>query len=309
MPIGTVKFFNTAKGFGFITTDGDSKDVFVPASSVTSAGVNNLRPGQRVSFEAMPDTKGPKAVNLTLISNPDPPKIVKEFLRPTPPGGQSSMVLFQTDGCERAQGALSELRASGYDPRVVDYIAAPPARDELRNLSFLLRDSAVGLVRKHDPLFHELRLDDRFISENEFWDAVSEHPSLINGPIVATATKASILRSDNSLMAFLATIDPGRFSAPIDEKVVPKRELKLVGTPAEIVQVLQSAEPGKATSEKAKPPKAAATIKKPGRKAATPAKTVKTLAVPKAKVGSKTKKPIKKAAEKSAAKPRRAAKK
>jgi len=64
MAIGTVKFFNVSKGFGFIAPEGGGKDVFVHASAVEMAGMRSLNEGQRVSFEIQPDTKGSKAVNL-----------------------------------------------------------------------------------------------------------------------------------------------------------------------------------------------------------------------------------------------------
>jgi CspA family cold shock protein len=64
MPVGTVKFFNTAKGFGFIQPDGGGKDVFVHATAVQAAGMNTLNEGQKVTFDIQPDARGAKAVNL-----------------------------------------------------------------------------------------------------------------------------------------------------------------------------------------------------------------------------------------------------
>jgi len=64
MTIGTVKFFNVSKGFGFISPEGGGKDVFVHASALETAGMRSLAEGQRVSFEIQPDPKGSKAVNL-----------------------------------------------------------------------------------------------------------------------------------------------------------------------------------------------------------------------------------------------------
>ena len=63
---GTVKFFNGAKGYGFITPADGGKDVFVHVTAVERAGINNLDEGARISFETEPDKrgKGPKAVNL-----------------------------------------------------------------------------------------------------------------------------------------------------------------------------------------------------------------------------------------------------
>ena len=55
---GTVKFFNTAKGFGFIEPDEGGKDIFVHASALETAGIRMLNEGDRVSFELEDDRKG-----------------------------------------------------------------------------------------------------------------------------------------------------------------------------------------------------------------------------------------------------------
>jgi cold shock protein len=55
---GTVKFFNSAKGFGFITPDEGGKDVFVHATAVEAAGMRALNEGDRVSFEVEDDRRG-----------------------------------------------------------------------------------------------------------------------------------------------------------------------------------------------------------------------------------------------------------
>ena len=64
MTIGTVKFFNAGKGFGFISPDDGGKDVFVHATAVETAGMRSLNEGQRVEFDIQPDAKGSKAANL-----------------------------------------------------------------------------------------------------------------------------------------------------------------------------------------------------------------------------------------------------
>ena len=64
--LGTVKFFNSAKGFGFITPEGGGKDVFVHVTAVEAAGLSTLAEGQRVSFDAQADARGAKAAHLKL---------------------------------------------------------------------------------------------------------------------------------------------------------------------------------------------------------------------------------------------------
>ena len=58
MPSGTVKFFNSAKGFGFIAPDDGGKDVFVHATALEAAGIRSLNEGDRVSFVLEDDRRG-----------------------------------------------------------------------------------------------------------------------------------------------------------------------------------------------------------------------------------------------------------
>lgn len=58
MPTGTVKWFNTAKGFGFIQPEGGGPDVFVHISALQQAGLQQLTEGQRLTYEVVPDRKG-----------------------------------------------------------------------------------------------------------------------------------------------------------------------------------------------------------------------------------------------------------
>ncbi|MEM8353468.1 transcription antiterminator/RNA stability regulator CspE [Morganella morganii] len=62
---GTVKWFNEAKGFGFITPADGSKDVFVHFSAIMTDGFKTLAEGQQVEFEVQDGPKGPAAANVT----------------------------------------------------------------------------------------------------------------------------------------------------------------------------------------------------------------------------------------------------
>jgi len=68
MPIGTVKFFNTTKGFGFIQPDDKSKDVFVHISAVERAGLGTISENQKLSYELEQGQNGKtSAVNLKSV--------------------------------------------------------------------------------------------------------------------------------------------------------------------------------------------------------------------------------------------------
>lgn len=66
MTTGTVKFYNSQKGFGFIEPDGGDKDVFVHATSLERAGISGLSEGQKVSFDTELDSKSGKVAVSTI---------------------------------------------------------------------------------------------------------------------------------------------------------------------------------------------------------------------------------------------------
>ena len=68
MTTGTVKWFNDAKGYGFISPDDGSKDLFIHHSNISGDGFKSLAEGARVEFEQRAGAKGPEAINVVTIS-------------------------------------------------------------------------------------------------------------------------------------------------------------------------------------------------------------------------------------------------
>jgi cold shock protein len=69
MSTGTVKWFNDAKGYGFIAPDDGSKDLFVHHSSIAGDGFKSLDEGVKVEFESREGQKGPEATNVTPVGS------------------------------------------------------------------------------------------------------------------------------------------------------------------------------------------------------------------------------------------------
>jgi CspA family cold shock protein len=67
MAVGTVKWFNADKGFGFITPDGGGADVFAHFSAIAADGFRSLDENQRVEFDITQGQKGPQAANIRAI--------------------------------------------------------------------------------------------------------------------------------------------------------------------------------------------------------------------------------------------------
>lgn len=68
METGTVKWFNDAKGYGFITPEDGSKDLFVHHSNISGEGFKSLEEGAKVEFEARAGAKGPEATNVSVVA-------------------------------------------------------------------------------------------------------------------------------------------------------------------------------------------------------------------------------------------------
>jgi CspA family cold shock protein len=69
MATGTVKWFNDSKGYGFITPDEGSKDLFVHFSNIAGDGFKSLSEGARVEFEPREGQKGPEATSVVLVAS------------------------------------------------------------------------------------------------------------------------------------------------------------------------------------------------------------------------------------------------
>ena len=72
MLCGKVKWFNNAKGYGFIVAEGRAEDLFAHYSAIQMDGYRTLKAGQNVQFEVTPGPKGLHAVNIQLSGCPDP---------------------------------------------------------------------------------------------------------------------------------------------------------------------------------------------------------------------------------------------
>ena len=194
-----------------------------------------------MSFKAEPDKKGPKAVDLKVIAEAPPAKVAAALPeQASTRDGKIQLTVFLDPSCPASDEVLSELHAAGYEPLIVDYIENPPTKDQLRNLAILLRGGNHSLVKKYDPPFLELRLDDRFISDSEFWDSIIEHPFLINGPVVATATSAGVCSSGNAGQGVYCH-GPEWFPPDCKAEGLPERLLRLVAGDS-----IEPAAPGKA---------------------------------------------------------------
>lgn len=209
MATGTVKYFNTTKGFGFITPEGGGSDVFVHATAVELAGMSALAEGQRVSFDIETDQKGSKAVRLKRFSEGDAASgaALDASASPAPFAASNlDLTIYHNPDCETSRNALTALRQAGHEPRIIEYLKTPPTKTELRTLAANMKLSVRDVVRKLEPLYVELGLDADSVDDDTLLDAMVKNPVLINRPIVAASHSARMCRPSSAVKSFLSEV-------------------------------------------------------------------------------------------------------
>ncbi|MCS0584288.1 arsenate reductase (glutaredoxin) [Massilia pinisoli] len=104
------------------------------------------------------------------------------------------ITIFHNTRCGTSRTTLDTIRAAGVEPRVVDYLAQPPSRDELKDLIARAGLSVRDAVRSKEALFAELGLDDPAATDDALLDAMVAHPILINRPFVVTPKGVRLCR-------------------------------------------------------------------------------------------------------------------
>jgi len=115
------------------------------------------------------------------------------------------IILYHNQRCGKSRGALALLEARGIIPEVRYYLQDPPAPDELKALVAKLNIPAEALVRKNEPLYKE-KYKGKELSENQWIGILSEHPVLLERPVVVWGEDAIIARPPEKVLAWLDRI-------------------------------------------------------------------------------------------------------
>ncbi len=113
------------------------------------------------------------------------------------------ITIFHNTRCGTSRTTLETIRATGVEPRVVDYLAQPPTQDELKDLIARAGLSVRDAVRSKEALFTELGLDDPATTDDALLDAMVAHPILINRPFVVTPKGVRLCRPSGLVQEIL----------------------------------------------------------------------------------------------------------
>jgi arsenate reductase len=117
------------------------------------------------------------------------------------------ITIYHNPDCGTSRNALAAIRAAGYEPRIFEYLKMPLSRGALAALVNRMNVPVRSIVRSKEPLFRELGLDGKDVTEDELLDAIAEHPILLNRPIVVVQngsnTTVRLCRPSETVKALL----------------------------------------------------------------------------------------------------------
>jgi arsenate reductase len=114
-----------------------------------------------------------------------------------------NVTIYHNPLCGTSRKTLEILRDSGTQPKIVEYLKAPPSREELKRLYDRAGISPRDGLRSKEPLAEELGLTRPDVSEDEILDAMIEHPVLINRPLVETDKGVRLCRPQDVVREIL----------------------------------------------------------------------------------------------------------
>lgn len=115
-----------------------------------------------------------------------------------------SSKIYHNPNCGTSRNTLAIMRASGEEPEVVEYMKTPLSREQLVALLVALAVPARELLRAKGDLYDELGLADLALSNDALIDAMSEHPILMNRPVVVTERGTRLCRPSELVLDLLA---------------------------------------------------------------------------------------------------------
>ena len=114
-----------------------------------------------------------------------------------------NVTIYHNPLCGTSRKTLEILRESGTEPKVIEYLKAPPSRDELKRLYDRAGISPREGLRAKEPIAEDLGLNRSDVSEDEILDAMMEHPVLINRPLVETDKGVRLCRPQDVVREIL----------------------------------------------------------------------------------------------------------
>ena len=114
-----------------------------------------------------------------------------------------NVTIYHNPKCGTSRNVLAYIREAGIEPTIVEYLTTPPSRAELVSLIKRSGGTARDFLRGKEAIADELGLNDPKVSDAKIVDAMTEHPILINRPIVVTERSVKLCRPSETVHEIL----------------------------------------------------------------------------------------------------------
>jgi arsenate reductase (glutaredoxin) len=114
-----------------------------------------------------------------------------------------TITIYHNPDCGTSRNVLAIIRGSGTEPRIIEYLKAPPDRDALAGLLRAMGMAPRDLLRRKGTPYDELGLDDPSWSDDQLLDLMVQQPILINRPIVVTPLGVKLCRPSETVREIL----------------------------------------------------------------------------------------------------------
>lgn len=130
------------------------------------------------------------------------------------------VTIYHNPACGTSRNTLALIRAAGIEPVVIEYLQAPPTREQL---AAMIADAGLSVreaIREKVPSYTELSLDNPDLTDDELLDAMIETPILINRPFVVTPLGTRLARPSEAVLEILPDTFTGPFFKEDGEQVL-----------------------------------------------------------------------------------------
>ncbi|MGO4621812.1 arsenate reductase (glutaredoxin) [Ensifer sp. 2YAB10] len=140
-----------------------------------------------------------------------------------------NVTIYHNPACGTSRNTLAMIRNAGIEPTVVEYLQAPPSRQELQKMITDAGLTVRDVIREKGTPYAELGLADPTLSDERLLDAMMEHPILINRPFVVTPIGTRLCRPSELVLGILPDTHKGPFSKEDGEPVLDDNGKRVAG--------------------------------------------------------------------------------
>ncbi|MGN7292459.1 arsenate reductase (glutaredoxin) [Rhizobium sp. SAFR-030] len=130
------------------------------------------------------------------------------------------VTIYHNPACGTSRNTLALIRNAGIEPTIIEYLQAPPSRDQLRRMITAAGLTVRQAIREKGTPYAELGLDNQELTDDRLLDAMLTHPILINRPFVVTPLGTRLSRPSEMVLDILPDTHRGPFTKEDGEQVL-----------------------------------------------------------------------------------------